>query len=223
LIDKDAKSAEIIYPILQGKDIRGYGYQWANLWLINVHNGIKEKGIKAIDINNYPAIKEHLYDFYQDLEKRTDKGITPYNLRNCAYLDKFANEKIIWQGIAKRIEFGYDVNSMYIDVTSFFMAGESLKYILAILNSKLFKFSLLNIYLEGDTFKSKNQIIKDFPLPKLNGTQQQPLITLVEQILSAKKDNPQADTKAFEQQIDRLVYGLYGLTEEEIKIIEGRK
>ena len=97
---------------------------------------------------------------------------------------------------------------------------KNLKYILAVLNSTFFRFVLLNIYLEGDTFKSKNQIIKDFPIPKLNTEQQQPFIYLVNQILSAKKENPQADTKELEDKINELVYALYNLDEKEIGIIE---
>lgn len=88
LIKQDPKSAEIIRPILRGRDIKKYSYDFADLWLITSHNGIKEKGIKPIDINNYPAIKAHLDQFYSQLEKRSDKGDTPYNLRNCAYMSQ---------------------------------------------------------------------------------------------------------------------------------------
>jgi len=70
---------------LRDRDIKRYGYEFADLWLINTHNGVKEKGIKPI--NNYPAIKNHLDKFYPELEKRQDKGETPYSLRNCAYID----------------------------------------------------------------------------------------------------------------------------------------
>src|SRR5690606_856102 len=89
LIEEDPKSAEIIRPILRGRDIKRYHYEFADLWLINVHNGIKEKSIKPIEISDYPAIKKHLDGFYSELAKRADKGDTPYNLRNCAYTDDF--------------------------------------------------------------------------------------------------------------------------------------
>ena len=75
LIAQDPKSAEIIRPILRGRDIKRYGYDFADLWLINTHNGIKEKGIKPINIEHYPAIKKHLDQFYAQLEKRADKVI----------------------------------------------------------------------------------------------------------------------------------------------------
>ncbi|MGP6603868.1 Eco57I restriction-modification methylase domain-containing protein, partial [Ornithobacterium rhinotracheale] len=83
------KSAEIIRPILRGRDIKRYGYDFADLWLINTHNGIKEKGIKPINIDDYPAIKKHLDQYWTRLEKRADQGVTPYNLRNCAYMEDF--------------------------------------------------------------------------------------------------------------------------------------
>ena len=86
LIAEDPKSAEIIRPILRGRDIKRYGFDFANLWLIITHNGIRERSIKPIFIDDYPAIKKHLNQFYIQLEKRADKGDTPYNLRNCAYM-----------------------------------------------------------------------------------------------------------------------------------------
>ena len=80
------RTAELIRPILRGRDIKRYGYDWANLWLINTHNGIK--GVKPrIDVNDYPAVKAHLDQYWDKISKRADKGDTPYNLRNCAYLD----------------------------------------------------------------------------------------------------------------------------------------
>jgi hypothetical protein len=91
LIKKDPKSEEIIKPILRGRDIRKYEINFAKLYLINSHNN------PPVDIEKYPAIKEHLDSYYPQLEKRGDKGKTPYNLRNCAYLEEFQKEKIFWE------------------------------------------------------------------------------------------------------------------------------
>ena len=74
LIAADPKSAEIIRPILRGRDIKRYGYDFADLWLINTHNGQKEKGILPVNVNDYPAIKAHLDQYYERLAKRADKG-----------------------------------------------------------------------------------------------------------------------------------------------------
>ena len=79
------RTAELIRPILRGRDIKRYGYNWANLWLINTHNGIRGK-LERIHIEDYPTVKAHLDQYWDRISKRTDKGDTPYNLRNCAYL-----------------------------------------------------------------------------------------------------------------------------------------
>lgn len=85
--EEQKKTAELIRPILRGRDIKRYGYEWADLWIINTHNGIKGK-LPRIDVNEYPAIKAHLNQYWDKISKRADKGDTPYNLRNCAYMDE---------------------------------------------------------------------------------------------------------------------------------------
>ena len=93
----------------------------------------------------------------------------------------------------------------------------------AILNSKLATFYHFNHSpkaTKGAFPKILVQDIKDFPLPSVTESQKRTLIELVDKVLSAKRDNPQANTGAWEAEIDKLVYELYGLTEEEIKIIE---
>ena len=79
-------TAELIRPILRGRDIKRYEYNFADLYLINTHNGIKEKNIPRIDINDFPAVKKHLDKYWDKIEHRADQGDTPYNLRNCAYM-----------------------------------------------------------------------------------------------------------------------------------------
>src|SRR5574344_558050 len=79
------RTAALIRPILRGKDIKRYGYNWANMWLINTHNGVKGK-MPRININEYPAVKAHLDNYWNEIKDRADQGDTPYNLRNCAYL-----------------------------------------------------------------------------------------------------------------------------------------
>ena len=86
------RTAELIRPILRGKDIKRYGYVDNGLFLINTHNGVKGK-LPRIDINDYPAVKAHLDQFWDRISTRADKGDTPYNLRNCAYLRIFLNQK----------------------------------------------------------------------------------------------------------------------------------
>ncbi len=83
LIAQDNKNAELIKPLIRGRDVQKYSINYADLWLINTHNN------PPIDIDNYPVIKAHFEAYYSQLEKRADKGKTPYNLRNCAYLADF--------------------------------------------------------------------------------------------------------------------------------------
>ena len=70
------RTDEIIRPILRGRDIKRYGYGWANLWLINTHNGIKSK-LSRIDINDYPAVKAHLDQYWDKIKDRADDSIGP--------------------------------------------------------------------------------------------------------------------------------------------------
>ncbi len=97
--DERERTIKLIQPILRGRDIKRYGYDWANLWLINMHNGTTE--IPRIDINEYPAVKKHLDEYWEQISKRSDKGNTPYNLRNCAYIDDFAKPKVIYPETTK--------------------------------------------------------------------------------------------------------------------------
>lgn len=86
------RTDELIRPILRGRDIKRYGYDWADLWIINTHNGIKGK-LPRVDVNEYPAIKAHLDQYWDKISTRADKGDTPYNLRNCAYMRIFISQK----------------------------------------------------------------------------------------------------------------------------------
>ena len=129
------RTEELIRPILRGRDIKRYGYDWADLWLINTHNGIKGK-LDRIHIEDYPAVKAHLDQYWDKISTRADKGDTPYNLRNCAYLDDFNKPQIVWLELTDEPKFSYVENMMSLN-TVFFMSGENLKHILGQLNSKL--------------------------------------------------------------------------------------
>ena len=91
LIAQDPKSAEIIRPILRGRDIKRYSYDFADKWLIATHNGTPTQ--ERIKIEDYPAVKMHLDSYYAKITKRDDQGDTPYNLRCCAYWDDFSKPK----------------------------------------------------------------------------------------------------------------------------------
>ena len=221
LISLDNNNVKIIKPLICGSDTEKYYCHPKDLWIINVHNGVKGTELQPINIEMYPIIKQRLDGFYQILSERNDKGCTPYNLRNCAYLEEFEKEKIIWQAISKRMAFAYDPKGIYYcDVTTYFMTGNNLKYLLAIMNSKLFEYSLLNIYLEGDTFKSKNAIIQNFPIPKKRDERTDELVEIINNIIVAKQKNQTVDISSWASKIDLLVYHLYGLTYDEVLIVD---
>ena len=144
IIDKNNNARDIIRPLFRGRDITAWVTQNQNLFLINTHNGLKEKGILPIDINDYPAIKNHLDHYIVQLTKRVDKGDTPYNLRNCVYLEEFAKPKIVYPNMTKYLPFCYDESGAICNDKAFIITSKdksfSLKYLLAILNSKLAKF-----------------------------------------------------------------------------------
>ena len=135
------RTAELIRPILRGRDIKRYGYNWDNLWLINTHNGIK--GVKPrININEYSAVKAYLDQHWDKISKRADKGDTPYNLRNCAYMEDFYKPKIVWKIIGNQMAFAYDKNQFIMNNACYIMTGEHLDYLLSILNSERFRLTV---------------------------------------------------------------------------------
>lgn len=218
LIAEDPKSAEIIRPILRGRDIKRYNYAFANLWLINVHNGIKNKAVPPIDINNYPAIKKHLDGFYEKLSKRADKGDTPYNLRNCVYMNDFYEQKIVWGNLCLSAQFAFAEEGYFINAPSPMIVPGN-KYILAVLNSKLGDWYIrqLGVTRNGGYFEYKPMFVQQLPIPQIEKQEQDKFVSQVDSILSMKQNGE--DTTAIEQIIDNMVHELYGLNEDEIAYI----
>ncbi|MBZ7961573.1 class I SAM-dependent DNA methyltransferase [Campylobacter molothri] len=228
--EEKERTAKLIRKMLRGRDIKRYAYEWAGLWIINTHNGYKDENknqIPPINIAEYPSLKKHLDEFYPQLEKRADKGITPYNLRNCAYIEEFEKEKIVWAEMTKEPCFLYDNFSFFINQTCYFLTHDNYKYLLAFLNSKIIVYYMQNISscLGDGAFRWIRQYVEKLPIPKINSKNQKTadeLATLVDEILKAKEQDKNADTKIQEDKINTLVYKLYNLTEDEIKIIEGK-
>ncbi len=135
LIAADPKNAEIIKPILRGRDIKRYRVDFADLWLINTHNGHGKT--PPINVKNFPAIKARLDQYLPELSKRQDKGVTSYNLRNCAYLEEFEKEKIVWLEMSPRPNFAYSDSEVFVLNTAHVLTGKHLKLLLAILNSEI--------------------------------------------------------------------------------------
>lgn len=172
---------------------------------------------------NYPSIYNYLISFLPQIEQRQDQGKDWTNLRNCAYLDDFNKPKIVWGEISDKPKFAFDDSSYYAEATTFLMTGEKLKYLLAILNSKLSEwyFNQISTTTGMGTNRWKKYKIEMLPIKETTETEELLLEKMVNQILTAKKLDPKADTTTLETEIDQLVYQLYELTTEEIKIIEG--
>ncbi|MFP6195255.1 class I SAM-dependent DNA methyltransferase [Helicobacter pylori] len=221
------RTERLIKPILRGKDIKRYSYEWAGEWLINTHNGytsaLKSK-IPPIDIEKYPATKAHLDAHYDTIATRCDQGDTPYHLRNCAYLEDFEKEKIVWAEMTDEPRFIYDNKGFLINQTCYFIARDD-KYLFAILNSKVMYFFMRQMAsnLGEGAFRWIKQFIERLPIPQITPKNQEladKITDGAEQILALKAKDPKANTQRLEKEIDALVYQLYNLTDEEIKIIE---
>ena len=207
------RTNDIIRPILRGRDIKRYSYDWAGLWLINTHNGVKGK-IPRIDINDYPAIKAHLDQFWDKIKTRADQGDTPYNLRNCAYSDDFSQPKIVWIELTDESKFALSTDGLIPLNTVFFMVGKHIKYLLAVINSSLihwyFQHTLGSTSGVG-TNRWLKYTVECIPVPLIQDDAEWE--SLVDDIQEYKRDSK--DSAYLENIIDNRVFDLYGLSEEE--------
>lgn len=203
------RTESIIRPILRGRDIKRYSYDWAGLWLINTHNGIKGK-IPRIDINDYHAIKAHLDQFWDKIKTRADQGDTPYNLRNCAYSDDFSQPKIMYPNMTKFIPFYYDEKGFYQNDKSFMITGNHLAYLTAFLNSSLFKFCFLDNFpeLQGGTRELRKIFFDKIPVLNVSDDVNDEFKVLVNEI-QTKYSKEKAVA------IDNMLFDLYDLTKAE--------
>ncbi|MFN4076242.1 MAG: Eco57I restriction-modification methylase domain-containing protein [Cloacibacterium sp.] len=230
LISKDSKNAEIIKPILRGRDTHKYFYEWKNLFLIVSKNGVNVE-------SDYPSIYEHFLNFGEKIKKRSDQGEHWWNLRACSYYNLFEGEKIIYpETTVRRSEFCFTNEEVYLDKTCFMITGSDLKFLNGVLSSKLMEWFLESeLRLLGKTsIQYSKQYIEKVPIPKITSENQQlhdDLVKLVEQMLKAKKEeqNAQSDheknlyknlTESLDYKINNLVYKLYNLTPEEIDLVE---
>ncbi|HAH36057.1 MAG TPA: type II restriction endonuclease, partial [Algoriphagus sp.] len=226
LMAEDPKSEEIIKPFLAGRDIKRYQQPKSDKFLIFTRRGI--------EIENYPAILSYLEGFRKSLEPKPKDfkgtnwpGRKPgsykwYEIQDAVdYYEEFEKEKIIYPNICKRPEFAFDDSSKYTNQKCFIISHFDFGF-LGILNSKItyFLFEQILPKLRGGFLEPSYLYFKDFPILKDETGR---IDLLVEQILEAKKQNPTSDTSTLEAEIDQLVYELYGLSEDEIGIVEGRK
>ena len=248
LINANFKNSEVIKPLLRGRDIKKYDINFAELYLINIHNGTKNTD--AININDYPKIKEWLDTFEPKLSKRSDKGKTPYNLRNCAYLDDFEKEKIVYAEMVQSPQFYYDKDGYNILNTAYLIVGKNLKYLIAFLNSNFITYAFKKYYSGGGLGKNGLRYIRNFveKLPIKPYENEIYLEDKVTEILATNKkisdykillerakfnkkydeiidlekllEDSQLLVQKLEYEINQDIYKIYGLTQKEIDFIE---
>ena len=222
--DERKRTAELIRPILRGRDIKRYGYVDNELFLINTHNGIKGKLLR-ININDYPAVKAHLDQYWDKISVRSDKGDTPYNLRNCAYLEDFSKPKIVYMEIQTDNEkegypfpcFSYDNSNKIVLNTAYIISSntEDVRFILGVINSKMGRF-LTKLYvsqLQERQFRMLAQYVKNFPIPKLPQNE-------IDYIIKAVEYNINKCNSELEEKINRAVCSWYNLNADELNFIE---
>jgi methylase of polypeptide subunit release factors len=228
--EEERKRTEaIIKPILRGRDIKRYYYEWAGLWVIVIPAGWtnKNRGEEKPEIfieKTFSSLMKYLKKFEKEAKQRDDQGDYWWELRHCSYYPEFDKEKIIY-GQFRKGEFAFDNKKMFLSSNEYMIVGEKLKYILAILNSKLsYKYqTFVSNTLSRQTTIAQKDIFSYLPIPIITQSNKEvvkQIESLVDKILSLKNQNSNADTTEYEKQIDQLVYKLYNLTEDEIKIIE---
>lgn len=212
----NSESKAILRHYAQSTDIKQWGIENDNKYFLAT-------GYDIDVMHKYPTAFAFLNQFKKELIQRGDKGLKYYNLRPCAYYDDFDKTKIIYIHTAKDHQFYYDTKGYYINNSCYMIVSDS-KFLFCFLNSKLFKyFKKIKFVAYGDgqiDGRCKLDYNKMITVPIKKDVDEKEFAKIVDQILAAKKANPQADTSDLEHQIDQLVYKLYNLTPAEIETIE---
>ncbi len=222
------RTEKLIKPILRGKDIKRYSYEWAHLWVIATFPSLK------LDIDDYPSLKTYLSQFRPRIDQSGEKDCRKKTNNQwfetqdtIAYHEDFEKEKIVYPCImAKEPCFVYEEKGFYAPAPANIITGDKIeiKYITALLNSKCIYFAMRKFYMGGGIEgELKTNNLEKIPIPKITEKNQELADKITDgakQILALKEKDPKANTQKLEKEIDALVYQLYNLTDEEIKIIE---
>ncbi|QEE96836.1 class I SAM-dependent DNA methyltransferase [Helicobacter pylori] len=234
------RTERLIKPILRGKDIKRYSYEWAGEWIIFIPwhfpNTDSQKSMEENEQDfsiHYPIVYAHLLSHKDKLLKRnkdeTGKRYEWYCLQRWAanYLQDFEKEKIVYPCImAKEPCFVYEEKGFYAPAPANIITGDKteIKYLTALLNSKCIYFAMRKFYMGGGIEgELKTNNLEKIPIPKITPKNQElahKITDYAKQILALKEKNPKDNTQELEKEIDALVYQLYNLTDEEIKTIE---
>ncbi len=227
LVDEDERSADVIRPFILGRDIKTYGIPQASKFLILFEKGVSNQKRQNTEAEQwleltYPAVYTFLLAYKEKAKVRTDKGDYWWELRACDYYAEFDKPKIMYQVFQVKPAFIYDEQGLYCN-NSMWIVPKADKALFAFLNSKM-GWYLISNYCTAiqNGYQLIYQYFGQIPIPLRLADSQEVLTAKADQILTAKAADSTADTSALEAEIDRLVYALYGLTDEEIAIVEGR-
>ena len=232
LQSQDARSREILRPFLQGRGLVAYGEAMAGSYLIFIPKGFTalKMGIDREKLElpeetdawnwfkeNYPAIATWLEQFEREAKRRTDKGDYWWELRACAYYDKFAEQKLFYQVFQTKPCFVYDESSTFCNNSMYFMTVPD-KALLALLCSKIGWWLITEFC---PRIQNGAQLIWDnfcqIPIPNSLPNILNDLATNAE--IATKVGNHQK-LEQIKNDIDKIVYHLYGLTYDEVLIID---
>ena len=225
LIAADPKSAEIIRPILRGRDIKRYSYEFADLYIIATFPS------KMYNIDDYPAVKEYLLSFGIERLEQTGKvyrlnGTTIKARKkttnkwfetqdSISYWDDFSRQKIIWGEISDKPKFALEKNGEYtVANTVFMMTGDNLPYLITFLNSKLseYYFSQIATTTGVGTVRWLKYKIELLPIPPVDSINKS-IVDKLERLCDMKNTNDISDL------IDETIYTVYSFSDEEIALI----
>jgi adenine-specific DNA-methyltransferase len=231
------RTEAIIKPILRGRDIKRYTYEWKGLWVIGTFPALR------LDIDDFPALKKYFLDNFdirqleQSGKKYPNLGFDARKKTNnkwfetqdqIAYYAEFEKEKVVWQELAQGSQFALDEEGrFFVSNTAYIMTGTHLRYLLGYLNSRLNEITYSRWYctkLGSSGTRWLNQHVLSIPVPPITPENQSlvsQIESLVDQILARKRGNPPADTRELERAIDDIVYRLYDLSPDEIRLVEG--
>ena len=223
LIAQDPKSAEIIRPILRGRDIKRYGYEFADLYIITTFPSLK------IDIESYPAVKQHLLSFGYDRLKQTgDKGARKKTNNkwfetqdSISYREDFYKQKIVWKAVGRNLAFSILEEGKFLTAPASFITTEfGLYYILGFLCSSFGKYFIYNnsdTTGAGDIMLNIQSLIK-IPIPQLKANEQKIIENKVSEIIELKKRK--VSSHCLENQVNSIINDIFDFSEEEIAFIE---
>ena len=222
--DERERTAELIRPILRGRDIKRYGYNWAGLYLIATFP------LRHYDIEQYPAVKKYLLSFGIERLEQTGKvhNVNGEKIKarkktsnkwfetqdSISYWEDFSKPKIIYPNMTKYMPFVYDEANFMTNQKCFIITGQNMAYLNAFLNSSLFKYCFRDSFpeLQGGTRELSKIFFDKIPV-KLVSLEQNEIFRKI--VNSVQSDYTIEQTKY----IDTLLFDLYNLTTEERKVI----